>query len=208
MRKTGRILVLLVLTTLLAAASWAQAPAANPRAAADTAAAQTEKPKEVQLRVDTAFAYCALEMTGSYDQHQAAFEKLFADAMQQGIYGGTPFGVYWNSPADTPVEKLKWEVGFSVPAGQVVKEPLKLKTWKFTTMAVLDYSGEFEGEGMTKAYGDVFKWIGEHGYKPAGPVMERYLNVPSPNEKGVLIGRVEITVPVEKAPVTKEKQAK
>ncbi len=208
MRKTGVLLVLITLVAVSAMASSAQDCNENLAPGPDTSRAQTAKPPEVQLRTDTAFVYCALEMTGSYAQHQTAFEKLFATSMEQGIYGGTPFGVYWNDPSTTPVEQLKWEIGFSVPAGQVVKEPLKLKTWKFTTMAVLDYSGEFEGEGMTKAYNEVFTWIGEHGYQPAGPIMERFLNVPSANEKGVYIGRVEITVPVEKAPVTKEKKAK
>lgn len=208
MKKAGRILVLLVLTMLLLAASLAQAAGANPRAAPNTAAVQAETLKKVQLRVDTAFAYCALEMTGSYDQHQAAFEKLFIEAMKQGIFGGAPFGIYWNNPNITPVEELKWEVGFSVPTGQVVNEPLKLKTWNFRTTAVFDYSGEFEAEAMTKAYSEVFKWIVDHGYRLAGPVMERFLNIPSANEKGMLIGHVETIVPVEKAPVMKEKKAK
>ena len=201
-------LVLFAFAALLATASWAQAPVASSGAASDTASLQAEKPPEVQIRTDTAFAYCALEMTGSYDQHSAAFEKLYGTAMQQGIFGGTPFGVYWNSSGDTPVEKLAWDVGFIVPAGQTPKDPLKLKKWPFTTMAVLEYSGAFEGEGMTNAYNSVYRWIGEHGYKPAGPCMETYLNIPSPDEKGVLVGRLEIIVPIEKIPEAKEEKAK
>jgi AraC family transcriptional regulator len=206
MRKSFCILAFLALVALPLAASWAQTGGTG--APADTAAARAEKPKDVELRSDTAFAYCALEMTGSYDQHSSAFEKLYAEAMKQGIYGGTPFGVYWNSPSATPVEKLAWDVGFMLTSGQAPKEPLKLKKWEFTTMAVLEYSGEFGGEGMTNAYGQLFKWIGEHGYKPAGPMMESYLSIPSANEKGVLVGSVKIVVPVEKVPEAKDKKAK
>jgi AraC family transcriptional regulator len=208
MRKLCVVLVLFALVALLGSLAWAQTAGANAGAPADTSATQAEKPQEVELRTDTAFAYCALEMTGSYDQHSAAFEKLYAEAMKQGIYGGTPFGVYWNSPGNTPVEKLAWDVGFVVPSSQAPKEPLKLKKWEFTTMAVLEYSGAFGGEGMTNAYNELFKWIGEHGYKPAGPMMETYLNIPSPNEQGVLVGSVEIVVPVEKVPEAKDKEAK
>ena len=208
MRKLCCVLVLLALAALLGSVGWAQTAGTNAGVPVDTAAAQLETPKEVELRADTAFAYCALEMTGSYDQHSAAFEKLYAEAMKQGIYGGTPFGVYWNSPGDTPVEKLAWDVGFIVSSSQAPKEPLKLKKWEFTTAAVLEYSGAFAGEGMTNAYNAIFKWIGEHGYKPAGPMMETFLNIPSPNEQGVLVGSVEIVVPVEKVPEAKDTKAK
>ena len=207
MRKLCCVLVLLALAALLGSAAWAQTAGTNAGVPVDTSAAQLKISKEVELRTDTAFAYCALEMTGSYDQHSAAFEKLYAEAMKQGIYGGTPFGVYWNSPGDTPVEKLAWDVGFIVPSSQTPKEPLKLKKWEFPTAAVLEYRGAFAGEGMTNAYNAIFKWIGEHGYKPAGPMMETFLNIPSPNEQGVLVGSVEIVVPVEKVPEAKDKKA-
>ena len=161
MKRLSMVLVLFALSALLAIPARSQKEGAG--APADTSAAGSEKPNAVALKTDTAFAYCALEMTGSYDQHSAAFEKLYSEAMKQGIYGGTPFGVYWNSPSDTPAEKLAWEVGFVLASGQVPKDPLKLKKWPFTTMAVLEYSGAFEGEGMTNAYNGVYKWIGEHG---------------------------------------------
>jgi effector-binding domain-containing protein len=208
MRKLCCVLVLLALAAFLGSAAWAQTAGTNAGVPVDTSAAQLKISKEVELRTDTAFAYCALEMTGSYDQHSAAFEKLYAEAMKQGIYGGTPFGVYWNSPGDTPVEKLAWDVGFIVPSSQTPKEPLKLKKWEFPTAAVLEYRGAFAGEGMTNAYNAIFKWIGEHGYKPAGPMMETFLNIPSPNEQGVLVGSVEIAVPVEKVPEAKDTKAK
>jgi AraC family transcriptional regulator len=205
MKKLFGISVLMLLASLLATAPGARTPGAG--AAADTSAAPPDT-AQVRLRVDTAFTYVALEMTGSYDQHMAAFEKLFGGAAQQGIFGGTPFGVYWNSPADTPEDKLSWDVGFAAPAGQTPKEPLKLKKWTFTTLAVLDYSGAFEGEAMTKAYNKLFTWIGAHGYKPAGPTMEQYLNIPSADENGVLIGSIEIIAPVEKMPAKKETKTK
>jgi AraC family transcriptional regulator len=196
----------IVLAFLAAVATASAGQEAGLRA--DTSAAMTEETPQVELKTDTAFTYCALEMTGSYDQHSAAFEKLYEEAIKQGIYGGTPFGIYWNNPAETPVEELKWEVGFRMPAGQTAKEPLELKTWPFTTMATLEYSGPFSGEEMTNAYDGLYNWMKENGYKPIGPTMETYLNVPTPDEQGVLVGSVEIAIPIEKLAESKETKAK
>jgi effector-binding domain-containing protein len=159
---------------------------------------------QVELKTDTAFAYCAVEMTGSYDQHEAAFTKLFEEAMKQGIYGGMPFGVYWNSPANTPVEQLKWDVGFTLPAGAAPKAPLAVKKWEYTTTASLRYRGVFGGAEMDREYGRLFQWIVDNGYMAEGPMMEIFLNAPSPDETGALFGAVEIIVPVRKAPPAKD----
>ncbi|MCX5752207.1 MAG: GyrI-like domain-containing protein [Candidatus Krumholzibacteria bacterium] len=207
MKKLYCIFLTLVVAAIVAAASPAQNECSVPVAQADTTG-RGEVVPQVELKTDTAFAYCALEMTGSYDQHEAAFGKLYQEAMNQGIYGGMPFGIYWNSPANTPVEQLKWDVGFTLPPGNAPKPPLAIKKWDFTTMASLKYRGVFGGEEMGNAYGRIYKWIGENGYQPSGPMMEVFLNTPSPDEKGVLFGSVEIIVPVQKAPPAKDAKVK
>jgi len=111
---------------LITGGARAQDACEVPVAQADTTRMGEVTP-QVEIKTDTTFSYCAVEMTGSYDQHEAAFTKLFEEAMKQGIYGGMPFGVYWNSPADTPVEQLKWDVGFALPAGAAPKAPLAVK---------------------------------------------------------------------------------
>jgi AraC family transcriptional regulator len=207
MKKLHCILALLVGAALVAAAAWAQGDCSVPVAPADTTG-RGEVVPQVELKTDTAFAYVAIEMTGSFDQHEAAFTKLFEDAMNQGIYGGMPFGIYWNSPANTPVEQLKWDVGFALPSGNAPKAPLALKKWDFTTMASLKYRGVFGGADMDQAYGRVYRWIAENGYQPSGPMMEVFLNAPSPDENGVLYGAVEIIVPIQKAAPAKDAKAK
>lgn len=207
MKKLRCILIVFAVTAIVAAASWTQGECTVSVAPADTTA-QGEVVPQVELKTDTAYAYCALEMTGSYDQHEAAFERLYQEAMNQGIYGGMPFGIYWNSPADTPVEQLKWDVGFVLPTGNAPKPPLTIKKWDFTTMASLKYRGVFGGAEMDNTYVRLFKWIGENGYQPAGPMMEVFLNAPSPDESGALYGAVEIIVPIQKAPPAKDAKAK
>jgi AraC family transcriptional regulator len=210
-KKLSCIFAVLAVAALAAAASWAQSArtdsGAAPAAPADTTV-ETELMPMVELKTDTAFAYVALEMTGSYDQHEAAFTKLYEEAMNQGINGGMPFGVYWNSPTDTPDEQLKWDVGFASTPGVAPKAPLALKKWDYTTMASLRYRGVFGGAEMSQAYGRVYQWIAENGYQPSGPMMEVFLNVPSPDENDVLYGAVEIVVPVRKAPAAKDAKAK
>ena len=207
MKKPCCISVILAVAALVAAALWAQNECEVPVAQADTTG-RGEVTPQVEIKTDTAYAYCAVEMTGSYDQHEAAFTKLYQEAMNQGIYGGMPFGIYWNSPMDTPVEKLAWDVGFVLPPGNAPKPPLILKKWEFTTMASLKYRGVFGGAEMGNAYSRLYQWIGEKGYQPAGPMMEVFLNAPSPDEKGVLYGQVEIIVPIQKAPPAKDAKAK
>jgi AraC family transcriptional regulator len=200
--------VLVLLVALVGATSWAQDGCTVEGAPADTSAQDAEKAPQVQLKEDTAFVYCALEMTGSYDQHEAAFMKLYQESMKQEIYGGLPFGIYWNSPADTPAEKLSWDIGFILSPGKTPQDPLKAKRWDFTTMASLMYRGAFGGETMNAAYGQVYKWIAENGYQAAGPMMEVFLNAPSPDESGALYGAVEIVVPIVKVPPAKDAKAK
>jgi len=207
MKRLVRVLTMFTAAALITGCLWAQDECSVPVAQADTTGRGEVKP-QVELRTDTAFAYCAIEMTGSYDQHGAAFGKLFQEAMNQGIYGGMPFGIYWNSPANTPIEQLKWDVGFVLTPGSEPKPPLAIKKWDFTTMASLKYRGVFGGVDMDQAYGRLFKWIGENGYQAAGPMMEVYLNTPSPDESGVLYGAVEIIVPIRKAPAAKDGKAK
>ena len=207
MRKISGIFIVLAFAALGATVSWAQSERGVSGAPPDTTASGEAMP-QVELKIDTAFAYCALEMKGSYEQHEAAFGGLYGEAAKQGIAGGMPFGIYWNSPVDTPVEKLSWDVGFMMPPGKTPQDPLKLKKWDYTTMASLKYRGLFGGEEMNAAYGAVYTWIGENGYQPAGPMMEMFLNMPSPDENGVLYGAIEIIVPIAKAAPAKETEAK
>ncbi len=154
---------------------------------------------EVKLRNLQTFPYCAVEMKGSYNQHQKAFHTLFAEANKQRVQmESAVFAVYYSDPQTTPEEDLIWEVGFAVSKGQKVSEPLKLKKWKFPKVAALVYEGEFEEEPMSKAYDKLDEWISSHGLKPIGPVMENYLSMPEKTESGKLMGRIEIMVPVEK----------
>jgi effector-binding domain-containing protein len=170
----------------------------------DSAAAPEQKSivqmDTVRLVKTEPFSYAALEMTGSYAQHGTAFQNLYQEAGKQGLpMNAAAFGVYWNSPQNTAEADLKWEIGLVVPDTQKVAAPLKLKKWEFPQSASITYQGGFDSPSLGKAYQALFDWMGKNGYHVAGPMMEKYLGMPMQNEKGEWVGKIEISMPVEKS---------
>lgn len=162
--------------------------------------AQEEQDQElVKIQEIEPFSYCAVEMTGSYAKHDQAFQTLYEKAGEQGMgFEHTAFGVYYNSPEDTPEEELKWDVGFEVAHDADIKEPLVVKKWLFKMHAVMAYEGPYEGEKMNAAYQKLFAWLAENKYAIEGPMMEKYLSMPEQDAEGVWGGKVEFWVPVHK----------
>lgn len=166
---------------------------------AQTTPKTTIKVDSIQLKEVKPFSYCALEKTGSYDQHQEAFMKLYEEASKQAVdYDEVPFGIYWNNPQSTPVEQLKWELGFAMLSESELKAPLLLKKWEWTTLASQGYEGPYDSPEMGKLYGKMFQWIAQKGYAPAGPMIEKFLAQPVQNEAGQWCGKVEIVLPIVK----------
>jgi DNA gyrase inhibitor GyrI len=175
------------------------------------AAAQEKKEPAVTAGVTTAadsvrlskvepYSYCALEMRGSFDQHGSAFQNLYQQAGMQGLpMNAVSFGIYWNSPQDTPVDSLKWELGLALPEAKTLTAPLVLKKWEFPLVASLIFDGVYGSEAQNAAYGKVFAWIGRNGYKPAGPLMEKFVGMPTQDANGQFSGKVEIVIPVAPA---------
>lgn len=154
---------------------------------------------EIKLIESKPFYYCAIEMTGSYEQHPSAFMSLYSAAAQQSLpMDETPFGIYWNRPDGTPEEELKWDIGFAIPDDAEIKEPLKKKKWDYTHLLTAGFEGAYESLEMYSVHAAMYEWAEKNGYEPAGPMMEKFLNTPMPNDKGEIIGKVEMIVPVVK----------
>ena len=188
-------IALIILSGLVALVS-AQEKKETGSAPEPKAAAQADT---VRFQKVEPFHYIALEMIGSYAQHGTAFQTLYQEAGKQGLpMNSAPFGIYWNSPDNTAESELKWEIGLALPDTQKVAAPLKLKKWDFPAAASITYNGGFGSEVMQKAYQTLFGWMGGNGYRPAGPIMEKFITMPTQNEKGEWAGKVEIVMPVEK----------
>jgi AraC family transcriptional regulator len=161
--------------------------------------APTPSAESVRIMPVEAFSYAAVEMRGTYDQSAAAFQSLYQNAGMQGLpMTSTPFGLYWNSPENTPVDSLRWELGLMVPDSTTAAAPLVLKKYRPTEAAALFFEGVYGSPEQNAAYGVLFGWVSANGYRPAGPMMERYLNMPTQTADGKWTGRVEMVLPVEK----------
>ena len=156
--------------------------------------------KEASLKIIKmeAFPYAAVEMTGSYELHGEAFGTLYNQAGMQGLdMSAKPMGIYYNDPSDTPMDELKWDIGFKVAEGTEIKDPLKLKTSPAQKAAVDVYEGPMD-EKMNAKFEEMYTEIARQGYQPSGAMMIWYVSMPMPGADGSADGKLKIVVPVTK----------
>ncbi len=104
-------------------------------------------------------------------------------------------GVSYNSPDMVKPEELEWEMGFPVSAQVEVQPPLEKKEWKFTLVCSAVHKGPYEEAGKTVS--KMFEWMQANKLTLAGPVMERFLTMPTPDTKPEDL-RSEIWIPCQK----------
>ena len=104
-------------------------------------------------------------------------------------------GVYYNNPDRVKPEELKWEMGFPVSAQAEVKAPLEKKEWKFTLVVSAVHKGPYVETGKTVS--KMVSWIQANKLIPAGPFLERFLTIPTPDTKPEDL-RSELWVPCQK----------
>jgi effector-binding domain-containing protein len=142
------------------------------------------------------FAYFCVRVKGPFSQINDVIGKLTLEAQaQSAIPTGPLMAVYYNNPAEVGEKDLDWEVGFPVSPQQMIQPPLLLKTWDFTQVAGGLHQGPYEKAGET--IDKILQWMDEHGYAPAGPVMERFLDM-NPSELKPQDLRTEIWIPFKK----------
>jgi effector-binding domain-containing protein len=134
----------------------------------------------IEVMEVAAFAYGCIPYTGPYDEIPQIIAQVMPAMQQQGIMPmGPMIGIYYNNPQYTAPEGLEWEIGFPISAVATPREPLTKKIWKFTRVVSMVFTGPFEE--VSSIYPKMMEWIESRGYKPAGPIMERYLTMPGPD---------------------------
>ncbi len=192
------LIVAVFVTVMISTLPLSAQEGAEARKAVDKEAKKAEKTELKVIEIEP-FSYAAVEMTGSYEKHGDAFMKLYSAVGMQGLpMTEAPFGIYWNSPDDTAEEELKWEIGMPVPGDKELAAPIVLKKWEWTTVIQKDFDGVIDGDEIKAAYYGMYEWVEANGYEIAGPMLERFLNSPSANDKGEMIGKVQIVFPVKK----------
>ena len=152
--------------------------------------------QEVLIQDATPFTYAYLECRGSYQQIPAKVNEFMQVFFKQNLMPvGNFFGMYLNSPGEIKEEDLAWRLGFPVPADAAVAAPLLKGECQASKTAVYLYIGPYEKVGV--AYAKIFEFIDKNGYKAAGPVMEKYLDM-NPDAVKPEDRKTEINLPVEK----------
>jgi AraC family transcriptional regulator len=156
----------------------------------------TAQGADVSLQKIEPFAYFCMPVKGSYSQIQEAIGKLMMEMQAQNAMPTGPLmGIYYNSPDEVSSQDLEWEIGFPVSPRQAVQPPLVLKDWSFTQVAVSVHKGPYADLGKTIA--KISDWMAANDFVPAGPVLERYLDM-NPSEMRPEDLRTEVWFPCRK----------
>ncbi len=138
-------------------------------------------------------AYVQIE--GPYEQWGKRLMELVSllDSRKVQI-NGAPFGRYYDSPLDTPVEKLRSEACIPIKGRVAASTGVKVKQLEAAMMATTVHEGP--PERYTDTYGALFGWIIANGYEFYGPAMEIF---PLPSENLRPGMGTEIQQPIRKA---------
>ena len=159
---------------------------------------QEEAPekKSGTLKEVSPFSYCCIHHKGPFTEIEGVIMQLMQAIQEQKIApAGAMIGIYYNNPDEVKPEELEWEVGFPVSPQVAVQAPLEKKQWEFTLIASAIHSGPYEESGQT--VNKVLEWIQDNKLILTGPVLERYLTMPTPDTKPEDL-RTEIWVPCRK----------
>lgn len=152
--------------------------------------------QEVVIQDSAPFSYAYLECRGSYQQIPAKINEFMQVFFKQNLMPvGNFFGMYLNSPGEIKEEDLLWRLGFPIAGEETVATPLQKGECQAIKTAVYLYIGPYEK--VSDAYAKIFEFIGKNGYKQAGPVMEKYLDM-NPDAVKPEDRKTEINLPVEK----------
>ena len=112
--------------------------------------------------------------TGPYGEIDEKIKEFIDFIGAEGIETtGDLGGAFYDDPAVTRPEETRYEIRIPVASGTIVPAPYEVQvTPPMTTAAVL-LIGDYEG--IATLYPDIYEWIGNNGYEPAGPLMEIYL---------------------------------
>jgi len=157
---------------------------------------ETSNIQAVSVKEISPFTYCCIPHKGPFTEIEDVIKMLMSTSQSQRIYPAGPLiGIYHNSPDEVRPEELQWEIGFPITPQAMPLEPLEKKQWNHTLVATAIHTGPYEKTGETIL--KILEWMKANHYVPAGPVMEKYLDMtPSsvPPEKL----RTEVWIPCKK----------
>lgn len=132
---------------------------------------------------------------GSYDEVPVLMGEVVGFIMAKGLQMmGAPFGVYFNSPHEVPVEELLYDEGMPF-AGEAKEEGrVKIKTTPEQPVLSTNYKGPYGRAG--NAIGALAEYASKNGYEIIGHPLETYISDPNETPESELV--TEICFPVMK----------
>ncbi|HOI40772.1 MAG TPA: GyrI-like domain-containing protein [Methanobacterium sp.] len=132
---------------------------------------------------------------GSYEEVPVLMGEVVGFMMAKGLQiMGPPFGVYFNSPEEVPVEELIYEIAMPF-AGEAEEEGrVKIKTIPEQLVLSTVYKGPYSECGT--AIGALAQHAYQNGYEIIGPPMETYISDPNETPEEDLL--TEMCFPVMK----------
>lgn len=138
-----------------------------------------------------------IEMNGRYSQTPEGFGRLYGWIAQRGLQpAGMPSAVYLTIPSEVPEDMARWELWAPIAGepDEVGRDAagMGIKRVAPTLAVTATHVGPYEEVEPT--YRDMWTFMADEGYAPAGPPMERYCSDPAevPPEQYV----TEIVMPV------------
>lgn len=136
-----------------------------------------------------------IKYKGSYEEVPILMGEVVGFIMAKGLQiMGPPFGVYFNSPEEVPVEELIYEIAMPF-AGEAEEEGrVKIKTIPEQLVLSTVYKGPYSECGT--AIGALAQHAYQNGYEIIGPPMETYISDPNETPEEDLL--TEMCFPVMK----------
>ena len=151
--------------------------------------------EKVTIKEAVPFAYCCIHKKGPFTQIETVIQQLMGAMQSQNIFPAGPMiGVYYNSPDEVSGSELEWDIGFPVTAQTEPQGPLEKRVWEYSQVASIIHVGAYEDTGTSIM--KVAEWMQANDYVQVGPVLERYLTMPTPETKPEDL-KSEIWIPCE-----------
>ena len=142
---------------------------------------------ELKLETRPAYLYIYLERSGPFSEINKAKNDLQKMVKEQKLPVKTPCGVYFDDPAQSKNQQLRWRIGYTVEDSLTFSPPLKMDTIPAQRVIVASIKAH-PMVAPFKTYPALEKWVAENGYRITGPAYEFYYDD----------GLVEAMFPVEK----------
>ena len=132
---------------------------------------------------------------GSYDEVPVLLGEVVGFIIAKGLQMmGAPFGVYFNSPNEVPVEELLYEVGMPFAGESKEERRVKIKTTPEQLVLSTTYKGPYSGAG--NAIRALSEYAYKNDYEIIGPPLETYISDPNETPESELL--TEMCIPVLK----------